>query len=633
MKLALVSLIAVGVLGVDAAGQARARADVGAGRVLRVRKDAAPLARFDFFELDEAVAAARDGDVILVGAGNYGRLDLRAGKSLFLMRDGPGEVRLSFLWIEGVAADEHVVLRGFTSGDVRVEEVEGNLWFEDCTMRELDLTDCRNVVVTKSSVLAGIEARQVAGLFVYDSTLVGERGVQGYTNCYDYVYGTRGRPGLDLVDSFAFLSGCYARGGQGGTSGQGGSITCCAQAGDGGYGIEVHAGSSGIAIGTTFEGGLAGVDVCYFGGGGSEDGFPILLEGDLATPPLPARHYGAGPLARLTGAMTLTFEAFAGDGPSVRWSDRPALGFVLAFERPIVLPGDAPALFFDRLTTPRAELVRPPFPAGGLRARALFTQAFFDAPGPSGLERVPGPPSAIVVLDEPCFGVPVLSDCNGNGLDDACEAATGLSPDADRDGRPDECATAFQASSGPLPVAGGVPIEFVVPPGPRPSGPVRVRVAVHDVSADDAFDVALNAIPLRPLFADAALVCGVPAAATFGFAPGIYTAIVGDGPGVLTVTPPPLVSCGDATVTIEIAYPGAELDANGNFVEDALELTPLNDCDGDGILDVVQLRRSAAGATTPFQLLPSALRRPPGSRPVGERRHRPHGRRERHRLP
>ncbi|MGA1225469.1 MAG: dockerin type I domain-containing protein, partial [Phycisphaerales bacterium] len=34
---------------------------------------------------------------------------------------------------------------------------------------------------------------------------------------------------------------------------------------------------------------------------------------------------------------------------------------------------------------------------------------------------------------------PILVDCNNNGIHDAIEVATGLSPDADRNGLPDDC--------------------------------------------------------------------------------------------------------------------------------------------------------------------------------------------------
>lgn len=59
-------------------------------------------------------------------------------------------------------------------------------------------------------------------------------------------------------------------------------------------------------------------------------------------------------------------------------------------------------------------------------------------------------------------------DCNGNGVPDACDLASGTSVDLDRDGFPDECEPGARAprAVGNRPGASG-------PPGPSPAGPPR----------------------------------------------------------------------------------------------------------------------------------------------------------------
>jgi hypothetical protein len=96
---------------------------------------------------------------------------------------------------------------------------------------------------------------------------------------------------------------------------------------------------------------------------------------------------------------------------------------------------------------------------------------------------------------------------------------------------------------------------------------------------------------------------------------GVFETIAGSGDLVLTVTPPHLIVCSGAAVSVDLAYPTAPADCNGNFVPDAFDLSPRTDCDGNSVLDVCELRRRAGARTVPFNVyFPLDLTIPPPAR-------------------
>jgi len=71
---------------------------------------------------------------------------------------------------------------------------------------------------------------------------------------------------------------------------------------------------------------------------------------------------------------------------------------------------------------------------GGRFSEPYFGVAFLRTLGDAGI--VPAPPKAAPPFVD---DTPQITDCNGNGADDAADLASGLSADCDGDGVPDEC--------------------------------------------------------------------------------------------------------------------------------------------------------------------------------------------------
>ena len=624
MKTLSACVCGLSVLAFDAAAQERAWADRQQGRILRVDDSAAPLSHVDFLSVGAAVSAARDGDLILIAPGEYPAVRI-AGKSLYLFKDGEGTVTIDWMRIEGLGPEQVVVARGLTlPGSIEVYDCAGAVWIEHCKMLRLRADRDASICLASSTVWGGALAESVAFLGAYDTVLRGWDGSDGwasldfYPQC-DGAPGTDGKPAIDLFDSFAYLSGCDARGGAGG---EGDAIgVCCFYSGDGGAGVRVGTRSALLDLSSQLAGGTHQDWYCYYGGeGDAVDGLAVeLAGGDALLLPDPARHYEVDAVVRVPSALTLSFDALPGDRPVILRTRTPLFVPGNALGLPNVVPLGSEATELDPLVTGVADVELPAFPIGDAPFGVFFTQAFFKVQNGAAIELVPGPPSVVVVLDEPCHGLPAVPDCNANDVADDCEVALGLSPDADGDGVPDECTTAFTASSGPTLAIGGMPVDLVVP-GPAPSGPVRVRIGVRGLSLSGrTVEVALNGIPYQSLFRNAVTDCDAPDAKTFVVDPGIFRAITVDDDARITATLPSIVACADPSITIEVAYPSADVDANGNFVDDGLELTPRNDCDGDGVLDMVQLRRSAGGTGMPFNTyLPLVVVVPAPARSAGD---------------
>ena len=600
----LACLVAAGAA--DVAAQGPTRADRIPARILRVEDGAAPLSHAEFLEIGPALDAARDGDLILVAPGEYRPLRI-TGKSVILVKQGEGEVVFDHVSIDDLGPGQFVLMRGVRSkGSLSVTDCAGAVWLEHCKMSWLRLESSASCTLASSTVWSGVTSDAVGALSIYESVVEGANGNHGYADlgglfgsCSGWP-GEDGAPGVDLLDGLAFLSGCQVTGGNGGDSAVADG-SCCFWAGDGGAGCRVGGGAGLLDVGSVFTGGEHGDLGCFHQ---AADGVPIeVIGGQAVSLPEPPRRYEIEGLVRAGGSMRLTFDAVPGDTPFVLASEVPLAAPEVGSGLPVLVPLSSASLELEPLPSGQAEVELPAFAVGSRAFGVFFTQSFFRPAGATSLDLVPGPPSAIVVVDGACDALAGFPDCNGNALADDCEIATGLSPDADRDGVPDECLTAFRASSGPLPAARDVPVDFVVPAPPRPSGRVRIRVSASGFgfsSPGDYVSVALNGILWSRLFAHSSLSCETADAKTFEIPAWIWEGIVGGGDAVLTVTPSYIVPCADPWVAVDVAYPRADVDANGNWVDDDFDLAPHNDCDGDGVFDTLQIRRSVIDGSTPF---------------------------------
>ena len=158
-----------------------------------------------YTSIADAVAAAADGDVILVRPGGYQPFAVD-GKALVLAGDGPPGAPPTLLHtafdhpvIKNLGPDQEVVLRGF-----KMEAPLG-------TALELEVRDCAGPVLVEDVSLAGggpcLSVQQCAAVVLARCTLDGQNSVAGGT--FD--------PGvaLEAAGSSLYLYDCIVTGGDG----------------------------------------------------------------------------------------------------------------------------------------------------------------------------------------------------------------------------------------------------------------------------------------------------------------------------------------------------------------------------------------------------------------------------------
>jgi len=236
----------------------------------------------------QAVAAAGDGDTLLVTSDLSSAIAVVDGRSLSIVADPavptPGPAG-GGLVIENLAAGQVVVLeklfvRGAGTAAVTISDCSGSVRIDDCTL-EGDLVGL--------AALPAVQVQQSSDVALSACLLTGGPGAPGA----DSFPATPGAAGLDVTasqlaafgclvnggpggdheddngepggpsvrspDGSLFLSGCTVTGGDGGEGGDSSFFPDCG--GDGGPGLELTTTAAEVdAVATTFSGGAGGAN-------------------------------------------------------------------------------------------------------------------------------------------------------------------------------------------------------------------------------------------------------------------------------------------------------------------------------------------------------------------------------------
>lgn len=392
----------------------------------------------DFTALSAAIAAAQDGDTLLVRTGRYGFSGSHVidGKGLRIVVDaGHGMELLNTLTVQNLAAGQELLLRGMrispgsptsaTNQALILRQNQGRVWIEDCSFSgaasltpvvapaAVAIEDCASVSFARTRVHAAPvqgstdvahDALAVLGSSVslHDCTLVGMGGNGADIGpcCFD---GGGGGAGARVAQgSFLHAAGTSFVGGDGGT-GSGGTSACVAGAGgsggDGGSALVVDGGSQAWVLDSTFShgfGGGPGGPACPAG----QSGAAQLVQGGSTLTSLAgvARSYRTTTPVREGQAFTATYEAPAGEFAFLDVSTSQGFLFLSAFSG-VLLPGGAVQTFFSGVvpaagvlqTTSTIQELGP-----GVASAVLYEQAvFFNLSQGIWIAA----PSAVVMLD------------------------------------------------------------------------------------------------------------------------------------------------------------------------------------------------------------------------------------------
>ena len=240
----------------------------------------------DFSDLPAAIAAASDGDVILVRSGAYSGFDL--DKGLAIVSSAAAVSIAGDVTIHDVAAPGRAVLRGFvfddesvltlrsSSGEIVVEEVTLPFTYDD-TVTRVHVSDCSNVAFTDLDAEGGRSLTKAGPAVLLERSSV--RFAQavilgGYGSGADdanSIAAVDGGDALDVSDSYVVLNRPALIGGNGGA---GDMFFCNVPDGaNGGHGMVVAGAASDVQI-------LGRVDHVVAGGAGGDGNAACGAGGD-----------------------------------------------------------------------------------------------------------------------------------------------------------------------------------------------------------------------------------------------------------------------------------------------------------------------------------------------------------------
>jgi hypothetical protein len=412
-----------------------------------------------YVDIASAVAAAQEGDVLLVGPGSYGAFTID-GKSLSVFAQDPTRSFVAQpIVVRNIPAGASVVLHGLQStgsGTVgadalAIENVQGDVRVQACR-----LTGRRGFFASGSTPTGGDGAYVVGSprvVFV-DCVLTGGKGADGST----WNLGGTGGNGLQASQSSVAVVATRCVGGSGGAGGT------CGLGGDGArlFGVQasfvaasIEGGSGGAAPFQAWCSGDGGdgleawqstvrrldteVARGALGSGGDwtcagSNGDTLVGDASHVFESGVRRPLELSPFGFASQPVPATVTAFAQDSLSLRASRRGVFNLDPVPAGPLLVaaPPGSHVTFLGVVPFNGTFLASfTPRPLAGARlVRVDRLQLVVD----SAAGRLLGEPAVLAVFS-PALG----PDCNSNGLPDTFDIATGGSLDVDLDGIPDEC--------------------------------------------------------------------------------------------------------------------------------------------------------------------------------------------------
>lgn len=388
----------------------------GAG-VIVVDDDLAP--GVVFHNIQEAVDAAHDGDVVLIRDGTYSLHFRLNGKSVSLVADSGATVTIfNFLVdnetmgptsghnvVEAVGAGKRVALRGLRMRGLEVVNCAGTVWIEDCeiygTSPALRIKNSERVHLLHSAVTGSNGFTDPAGYFsaptgdavevlasraaVFDSILNGGGGASATPTILGPGFASSGGDAL-FADGLSTLwvEASTAQGGKGGNGGSTGVGPCSAGA-PGGDGLRLESATATLRA-VNALGGVGGAPPsapCTTGGTNpGPTGQPIVQNGGTLiqlpggpkdmTLDSPVREQGSTTLALAGDPNDVAVLLFAAAPASGSWSGM-GVGMLAAPQFIALVPLGATG----SVSVPIALPALPP----GFDAVELFAQSAFCAAG------------------------------------------------------------------------------------------------------------------------------------------------------------------------------------------------------------------------------------------------------------
>lgn len=318
----------------------------------------------DFTTIEDALAAAADGDIVLVRPGSYAIAPFTGalvdGKTVTLVADGP-VTATGRVAVETLDATRTFSMRGFDSADdlrLAVSDCSGVIWCEDNGLGNdfasipvfSAFSNSNNVNLLRSSFLAGGTSAFNAHLAVYDCAFAGM---------------TFGHPGS--FDAALIQNG--------------GSLFA--------------SGTSFASTPGTFQDIFVQNDPSLFLLDPDADDLPThtLLAG-------PARSYHADATVREGGTLNLTVNAEPGDFAFVFVGRTPLSAFLPVYRGSLLVAATGTPFSLGQVPaggTIQASVTMPQLPPGE-EGRVFYSQAvFFESVGATPIL---GPGSMVVLLDD-----------------------------------------------------------------------------------------------------------------------------------------------------------------------------------------------------------------------------------------